>query len=397
MGEPRETESAAVSTARGGITRRAFLKLCLGAVASVGALAAGSRLLSSAPSAGAANPAREPEWARRARYWRKLANRAVQCQLCPRQCTTSPGGRGHCQVRENRDGDLYTLVYGRAASVNIDPIEKKPFFHVLPGSLVFSFATAGCNIDCNNCQNWQLSQARPEDLPAANLPPADLVAAARRENTPLIAGTYNEPTVFTEYLLDVAREGKKHGVRTVTVSNGFIAKQPMLDLCRELAAVKVDLKSMRESFYRTNCNGELRPVLDTIELVKKQGMWLEIVYLVVPTLNDSEAEIKDLARWMRTHVGVDTPLHFSRFYPQYRLKNLPPTPYETLDRCYQIARAEGLHYVYVGNIPAHKAENTYCPKCKKAIIKREGFRIVDNQIQQGECKFCHQRIPGIWV
>ena len=397
MAEDGVPSPASASPEDGGLTRRGFLRLCLSAVACAGAVAAGARVASSSLFGGSSSLPKDSNWVRRARYYRKLEGRAVQCLLCPRQCTTTPGRRGHCEVRENRDGEYYTLVYGRAASVNIDPIEKKPFFHVLPGRLVFSFATAGCNLDCNNCQNWQLSQSRPEDLPATDLPPSALVAAARREKVPLIAATYNEPTVFTEYLLDVAREGKKQGVRAVTVTNGFIGRQPMLDLCRELAAVKVDLKSMRESFYRTNCGGELRPVLDTIQLVKKQGMWLEIVYLVIPTLNDTEAEIKDLAKWVRGNVGADTPLHFSRFYPLYRLKNLPPTPYETLDRCYQIARAEGLRYVYVGNVPTHQAESTYCPKCGKAVLSREGFRVTANNLQRGQCKFCHQAIPGIWV
>jgi pyruvate formate lyase activating enzyme len=339
----------------------------------------------------------DSRWARKSPYFRKLPGGMVQCALCPRKCRVSRAGRGHCEVRENRDGDYYTLVYGRAATVNVDPIEKKPFFHVLPGSLIFSFATAGCNLDCNNCQNWQLSQSRPEDLPAADLPPAKLVAAAQGQRVKLIAGTYNEPTIFTEYLLDVAREGKKHGLRTCTVSNGFINRQPMLDLCRELAAVKIDLKAIRDDFYRSNCSGALQPVLDTIALVKQQGVWLEIVYLVIPTLNDSEKDIRQLSRWVHTHVGLDTPLHFSRFHPDYRLRNLPPTPYETMDRCYQIARAEGLHYVYVGNVPSHRAESTFCPKCGKVIVGRQGFQVTASHVVGGKCEYCHQPIPGIWA
>jgi pyruvate formate lyase activating enzyme len=298
-------------------------------------------------------------------------------------------------VRENQDGEYYTLVYGRAASVNVDPVEKKPFFHVLPGSPVFSFATAGCNMECKNCQNWQLSQSRPEELPASNLPPAKLVAAARQQGCSLIAGTYSEPIVFFEYLLDVAKEGNKGGLRTTMVSAGLIEREPMIELCRELAAVKIDLKSMREEFYRTNCEGELRPVLDTIELVKNQGVWLEVVYLVIPTLNDSEEEIRELAKWMRTHLGRDVPLHFSRFHPAYRLKQLPPTPYDTLDRCHKIARAEGLHYVYVGNI-AHPAQSTHCPECGKLLVAREGYRVSENHVGAGKCEFCNHPIPGIW-
>jgi pyruvate formate lyase activating enzyme len=338
----------------------------------------------------------KPGWARRARYYRKLDKQRIRCLLCPKECEVGPAERGFCGVRENRGGEYYTLVYGRAASVNVDPIEKKPFFHLLPGSLIYSFATAGCNLACKNCQNWELSQSRPEQLPAVDLPPAKLAVAARQQGCPLIAGTYSEPTVFAEYMLDVAREGNKRGLRSTVVSAGYIARQPLLDLCRELAAIKIDLKSMRDSFYRANCAGELKPVLDCIELIKRQGVWLEIVYLVIPTLNDGEREIRDLARWVRAHVGPDVPLHFSRFYPQYRLKNLPPTPYQTLDRCYQIARAEGLHYVYVGNLPGHPAESTYCPKCGKLLIAREGFHVSQMHIRQGRCSYCRQVIPGLW-
>jgi pyruvate formate lyase activating enzyme len=202
--------------------------------------------------------------------------------------------------------------------------------------------------------------------------------------------------VFAEYLLAVARAGNAKGIRTVMVSSGFIERQPMTDLCRELTAIKIDLKSVRQSFYKTNCQGALEPVLNSIELVKRQGVWLEIVYLVIPTLNDSEAEIKDLARWIRAHVGVDVPLHFSRFHPAYRLTRLPPTPYQTLERCYQIARAEGLHYVYVGNLPGNSEQATRCPKCGRTVIGRENFGITARHLREGRCEFCHQPIPGVW-
>jgi pyruvate formate lyase activating enzyme len=344
-----------------------------------------------APSAGD-----NPEWTHKAEYYRKLGKQRVRCLLCPRECEVGPAERGFCGVRENREGEYYTVVYGRAASVNVDPIEKKPLFHVKPGSPVFSFATAGCNLACKNCQNWQLSQSRPEQVPAVDLPPAKLVEAARDQGCTLIAGTYSEPIVFAEYMLAVAREGNKRGVRSTMISAGYISRQPLVDLCRELAAVKIDLKSMRDGFYRDNCAGTLKPVLDSIELIRKQKVWLEIVYLVVPTLNDSEREIRDLARWVKGHVGTDVPLHFSRFYPQYRLKNLPPTPYETLSRCYQIARAEGLHYVYVGNVPGSPAESTYCPKCGKRLVHREGFRVSEIRIKRGRCQYCQQIIPGLW-
>lgn len=384
--------------ARRGLSRRDVLKLGVGAALGAGALAGLAHLTSSAGSSAPhlTKPGRSAKWLHPARYYRAMSKDFVQCQLCPKHCIVGPGGRGICEVRENRGGEYYTLVYGRAASVNIDPVEKKPFYHVMPGSPIFSFATAGCNMDCNNCQNWQLSQARPEDLPAMDLPPAKLVAAAREQGCSLIAGTYNEPTIFFEYLLDVAAEGNRHGLRTTMVSAGYINRAPMLDLCRELAAIKIDLKSMRDDFYRSNCEGTLKPVLDSIELVKSQGVWLEIVYLVVPTLNDSEDEIRDLARWVRTHLGPDVPLHFSRFYPQYKLRNLPPTPYETLERCNKIARAEGLHYVYVGNLPGSSETDTHCPKCGKLLIRREHYRVAENHIENGRCKFCQHPIPGLW-
>ncbi len=390
-------DTATPRAIRDRLSRRELLKLGLGVALGAGAVAGLSRL---GRSDHAAAPARKAgasnkQWRHPASHYSKRSGNYVECALCPKQCYVGPGSRGYCEVRENQGGEYYTLVYGRAASVNVDPIEKKPFFHVLPGSPVFSFATAGCNFECKNCQNWELSQARPEALPAQDLPPAKLVATAQAQGCHLISGTYSEPVVFWEYMLDVAREGSKRGLRSTIVSAGYICREPMLELCRELAAVKIDLKSMRDEFYQSNCEGTLKPVLDTIELVKGQGVWLEIVYLVIPTLNDSEGEIRDLARWVRTNVGPEVPLHFSRFHPAHRLQQLPPTPYETLDRCHKIARAEGLHYVYVGNLP-HPAQSTFCPKCGKLLIGREGYRITENHVRGGKCEFCKHPIPGIW-
>jgi pyruvate formate lyase activating enzyme len=334
--------------------------------------------------------------AHKALHFRHLPNKKVRCLLCPRRCEVGEAERGFCGVRENRAGEYYTLVHSRAASVNIDPIEKKPFFHFTPGAWIFSFGTAGCNLACKNCQNWQLSQGTPEQVRSADMPPAKLVELTRRNGLSLIAATYNEPVVFTEYVLDTAREGNRRGVRTLIVTAGYIEREPLIELCEEVPAIKVDLKSMRDNFYREICAGALKPVLDAITLIKNRGVWLEIVYLVIPTLNDSDREIRDLARWVRTNVGRDVPLHFSRFFPTYRLKNLPPTPYETLDRCHKIARAEGLHYVYVGNVPGHPAQNTICPRCGKTAVGRRGYEIIQNNIKAGKCKFCGSPLPGIW-
>jgi len=378
------------------LTRREWLQTAGGCFALIGlGGAAGLERTAFAASRKASTAANEP-WVRRASHYRRLSNKKVRCLLCPRHCEVGDAERGFCGVRENRGGEYYTLVHGRAASVNIDPIEKKPFFHFTPGKQIFSFATAGCNLACKNCQNWQLSQSTAEQVRSTYLPAAKMVELTKREGLSLIAGTYTEPVVFDEYILDVAREGKRKGVRTLAVTAGYIEREPLTEWCKELAAIKVDLKSMRNRFYHSNCNGTLKPVLDTIAAIKNRGTWLEIVYLVIPTLNDSEREIRDLARWVRTNVGRDVPLHFSRFIPTYRLKNLPPTPYETVDRCYQIARAEGLHFVYVGNVPEHPAQNTICPKCGKVVIGRRGYEITQYNLKAGKCKFCGAALPGVW-
>jgi len=305
--------------------------------------------------------------------------------------------RGYCGVRENRAGEYYTVVYSRACTTQVDPIEKKPLFHYLPGSLIYSFSTAGCNLACKNCQNWQISQSRPEQVKELRLPPAEMVAQARTRGLRLIAGTYAEPVVFYEYLEEVAREGKKRGVTTIAITAGYINPNPMQRLCRELGAIKIDLKSMREDFYRKNCSAKLKPVLEAIVAAKQTGIWLELVYLIIPTMNDGDPEITDLARWVKANLGPDVPLHFSRFYPTYRLTNLPPTPVETLTRCRDLSMAQGLHYVYVGNVPGHPGESTYCPKCKRVLIQREVFTIRQNNLRGGKCKYCGQAVPGVWA
>jgi pyruvate formate lyase activating enzyme len=380
-----------------GLTRREFMHECALKAAGACALAAGCAAIAGC-GATPALAARDDEWyLRRALFYKRLTKQRVKCELCPRECEVGDMERGYCGVRENRRGEYYTVVYGRACTTQIDPIEKKPLFHCLPGSLIYSFATAGCNMECKNCQNWQISQSRPEQLEQVRLLPADMVAQARGRGLRLIAGTYSDPIVFYEYLEDVAREGNKHGVRTIAITAGYINPEPMKRLCAELGAIKIDLKSMRDDFYRKNCSAHVTPVLDAIVAAKETGIWLEIVYLVIPTLNDSDAEIKELARWTKTHVGPDVPLHFSRFHPTYRLTNLPPTPVETLTRCRDLAMAQGLRYVYVGNVPGHPGESTYCPRCKRVVIEREMYTIRQNNLRAGKCKFCGQTVPGVWA
>ena len=332
-----------------------------------------------------------------ARYYQKLPGKLVQCKLCPRECVVPPGDRGYCRVRENRGGTYYSLVHSRVVAAHIDPVEKKPFFHFLPGSLALSVATAGCNVNCKFCQNWEISQARPEELRSIKLPPRELAARAKENGCPLLAYTYSEPTVFNEYVVDAAEAGHAVGLRSVVVSNGFIQQEPLKKLCQSVDAIKTDVKAFSEKYYREVVRGELKPVLDTLVTVRKHGRWSEIVYLVVPTLNDSDAEFRDLARWIKSELGPDMPIHFTRFHPLYLLKNLPPTPVETLERAKAVADAEGLQYVYIGNVPGHPGENTYCPKCRRLLIERAGFTIRQLHVRKGQCEYCHQAIPGVWT
>jgi pyruvate formate lyase activating enzyme len=336
-------------------------------------------------------PALEASW------YRKLADRKVECQLCPQACTVADAERGTCGVRENRAGTYVTLVHGLACSLHVDPIEKKPLFHVLPGEQAFSYATAGCNVECKFCQNWEISQFRPEQVRAYYLPPDALAAAARRSGAKLTAATYSEPVVFWEYVRDAARAARKVGLRPTVVSNGYIQEQPLRDVLPLLDAVKVDLKSFRDRFYIEQIRGKLEPVLKALEIVRGSGVWLEIVVLLIPTLNDSESEVRDLARWVKENLGTEVPLHFTRFHPTYRLTNLPPTPVATLERAWAVAREVGLHYVYLGNVPGHPAENTVCPGCGEVLIRRIGFRIRENNLSEGRCHRCRRVIPGVWA
>jgi len=320
----------------------------------------------------------------------------VVCELCPTECELDNYQIGGCNVRINKNGVLYSLVYGKPCSVAIDPIEKKPFFHVLPSSRSFSVATVGCVLGCKFCQNWQISQARPEEADFIDLPPDDLVRKALSYGCQSIAYTYTEPAVFYEYMYDSAVIAHESGLKNVMHSCGYINERPLRRLCGYLDAVDVDLKAFTEDFYARICGGRLRPVLDSLVTIKQEEVWLEITNLVIPTLNDDVLTIREMCRWIVKNLGPDVPVHFSRFFPQYKLKNLPPTPYETLERARNEALDTGLRYVYLGNIRSD-AENTYCPKCKKILIKREGYQVSMNNIRKGKCRFCWTSVPGIWT
>jgi pyruvate formate lyase activating enzyme len=304
--------------------------------------------------------------------------------------------RGTCGVRENRDGKYYTLVHSRPCTAHVDPIEKKPFYHVLPGKTAFSLAAPGCNLECKFCQNWEISQLRPEQVHTLAASPADIVRLATERSSPAIACTYSEPVVWSEYVYDIAVAARAQGLHCLMVSNGFIQARPMADLSSVLSAIKIDLKAFSEKFYREQCRGELRPVLDTLRLLAKQKIWLEIVTLLIAGLNDDEKEVRALARFVRDEVGVDTPLHFTRFRPAYRMMNIPSTPIRALERAREVALAEGLHFVYVGNVVGHPGNHTYCPDCRAVVIKRSGLSLSENKLQSGQCPGCGRTIPGLW-
>ncbi|MFQ5590668.1 MAG: AmmeMemoRadiSam system radical SAM enzyme [Phycisphaerae bacterium] len=333
----------------------------------------------------------------KALFWESVEGTRVKCVLCPRECEVADVERGYCGVRENRDGAYQTLVYGTLCSANVDPIEKKPLFHYLPGTTAFSIATAGCNIECKFCQNWQISQFRPEQVKSVKVTPERLVASCKGRGCPTIAYTYSEPVIFYEYMRDSAELARASGIGSVMISNGYIQEKPLRQLCRHLTGVKVDFKAFSEKFYADTCAGKLKPVLATLEVLKEIGIWFELVVLIIPTLNDSPGEIKRMSKWVVEHLGPDVPMHFTRFHPTYRITNLPRTPVATLDRLRQIALDSGVHYVYAGNVPTHPGENTYCHNCSHELIRRIGFRVRFNRISEGKCPNCGTGIPGVWA
>jgi len=321
--------------------------------------------------------------------------KTVHCELCPNGCVLDEGQHSKCRARMNKGGVLYSLVYGKPCAVHVDPIEKKPFSHFLPGTTAFSIATAGCVLSCKFCQNWQISQARPEDTDTYDLPPDEVVRKAMFYECRSISYTYTEPTVFYEYMYDTAVIAKKYDIKNTMHSCGYINEKPLRKLSKYMNAANIDLKGFTEDFYNRICNGSLKPVLNSLVVLKQEGVWLEITNLVLPTLNDDMKTIREMCKWIKKNLGVDTPIHFSRFYPQYKLDNLPPTPLETITEARKTAMDVGLKYVYIGNI-RNEGENTYCPKCKKMLIEREGYFVKQNNIASGKCKFCSTSIAGVW-
>jgi len=320
---------------------------------------------------------------------------SVTCELCFRQCTMRPGERGNCRARYNLNGELVSLVYGKPCAVHVDPIEKKPLFHFLPGSRAFSIATAGCNGHCVFCQNWEISQSNPEDVKSVDLPPAAVVEEAIASSCRSVAYTYTDPNIFYEYTYDTAKIARSKGVKNVLVTAGFLNEKPLRELARYADAANLDIKGDAD-FYRKYVKAELKPVQDYARIAKEEGIFLELTNLIVPTLNDSKSQLEWLVKWTLDNLGPDVPLHFSRFFPLYKLTNLYPTPEETLFDAANMAYDMGMRYVYVGNIPSDEFQNTHCPKCKDDVVIRHGYTQPLVKLVDGRCPKCGEKIPGVW-
>lgn len=324
----------------------------------------------------------------------KLDGDKVKCKVCSHRCTIVPGKRGFCRVRENRDGTLYTLIYNTVSSESVDPIEKKPLFHFYPGSLSYSLGTIGCNFRCKHCQNWTISQVGVDQIHSVEITPEEAVARAIESGSKSIAWTYNEPTIWYEYTYDCAKLAKEAGLATVYVTNGYITPEALREISPYLDAFRVDIKAFTEEFYKDVCSAKLAPVLESTKLAKELGMHVEVINLVIPTRNDSADEIRQLSKWVHDNLGADTPLHFSRFHPHYKMQDIPSTPVKTIEMAHDIAKEEGLQYVYIGNVFGHEYESTYCHVCGELLIKRGLFDVGEYNItHEGTCPDCGEKIP----
>jgi len=322
--------------------------------------------------------------------------RGIMCRICPNECVLKEGELSKCNNRKVIRSKLYTLAYGNPCSVNIDPVEKKPLYHFLPGSRAYSIATAGCNLVCLNCQNWTISQTSPDKTRNYSLPPDKVVSEAGAKMCSSIAYTYSEPVTFYEYAYDTASLAKKAGIKNIFKSNGYIYPEPLKKMCTVIDGANIDLKAFTESTYLKLSGGKLQPVLDTLKIYLDSGVWLEITNLVVPSWTDKSEEIYKMCKWLSENGFKKVPIHFSRFYPTYKLEQLPPTPVDILNKAVQIASSEGLNYVYTGNVPGSEISDTKCPKCRTVIIVRQGFRVTENRLKNGNCPSCGTSIDGVW-
>ncbi len=342
-------------------------------------------------------PEKLGKWSHEGFLYKKLEDHKVICEICPNLCLLAPGDRSVCRSKVNMDGKLYSLAYGNPCSVNTDPIEKKPLFHFKPRIKAFSLATTGCNFRCLNCQNWEISQAKPHEVPYTyELLPDAVIKAAQKSRAESIAYTYSEPVTFFEYMIDTARLARQAGIFNLWVSNGYINEEPLLALCEVLDGATINLKAYSDEVYRGLNGGRLQPVLDAFKTLHDQKIHFEMINLVVPGYTDDDEMVKEMCAWILKNIGPDHPLHFLRFFPRYKLDRLPPTPVSTLTRYRKMAMQEGVHYVYVGNVARHEGNNTYCHNCKNLLIERQGYFIPTYNMIGNKCKFCNTVIPGVW-
>ncbi len=320
----------------------------------------------------------------------------IMCRICPNECVLKEGELSKCNNRKVHNSKLYTLAFGNPCSANVDPIEKKPLYHFIPGSRAYSIATAGCNLVCLNCQNWTISQTSPDKTRNYDLMPEKVIEECKRNKCESIAYTYSEPVTFYEYVYETATLARKAGIKNIIKSNGYINPEPLKKLCRVIDGANIDLKAFNESTYLKLTGGKLQPVLDSLKVYKEMGVWLEITNLVVPGWSDNTDEIRRMCRWLSENGFKNTPIHFSRFYPMHKLEQLPPTPVDLLSQIYNIAKDEGMKYVYTGNVPGNEMSDTMCPSCNSYLIEREGYRIAANNISGGKCQKCGYTIEGIW-
>lgn len=319
----------------------------------------------------------------------------VRCYVCAHRCVIGENKVGLCGTRKNINGKIHTLIYNTVSSEAVDPIEKKPLYHFLPGTLSYSLGTIGCNFRCEHCQNWSISQVILEQAYTMEITPQQAIERAIASGSKSIAWTYNEPAIWHEYTYDSAVMAKEAGLKTVYVTNGYITPEALKRIAPYLDAFRVDIKSFSENFYKKVCGAKLAPVLEATRLARKLGMHIETITLIIPTKNDSPEEIRRIVKWVHDNLGENTPMHFTRFHPMYKMNDLYPTPLDTLEMAYDIAKNEGMRFVYLGNVIGHRYENTYCPECNALLIDRRGFRVVIIDMKDGRCLKCGEKIPMI--
>ncbi len=373
--------------------RRAFLSRAACAGVAAAAIPTALRVLLGFEEA-AAEAGRPPF---EASWYEKRPNSRIQCFACPLHCLLEDGETCHCYTRQNVGGTLYNRAYGNPAIVRKDPVEKTPLHHFLPGTNVLSVATGGCNLRCLYCQNWRESQSKPDDLKTADVLPSRAAEAAVEQDVATLCFTYTEPVSFLEYARDMAVYGKRHGVRSVMATAAYVEEKPLREVCKVVDAFCVSLKGFSDDFYVKVCGQDMAPVLKSLETIRSEGVWLEILCLLVPTLNDDMTQIRAMSKWVKTTLGPDVPMHFARFVPEYRLKDLPRTPVSTLEDARAVALSEGVKFAYVSNVAPHEGNRTLCPKCGTVLVDRVGFKILANALQKGACPKCKTRIPGVWA